>query len=117
MAEGSWGPEDGSLEVSTGLCPDAWLEQELPEDVPSGALLTAELWHTGLDAAEPAEAHVAVLIGDRVGWDATAAIPSGPTLWEVAVVVDAPVAAGETVTLHLHNHGDNAWKLGPVTIE
>jgi len=115
--DGSWGPEGATLEVETGLCHYAWLEQPLPRAVPLGAVLTADLWHTGLDAAEPAEAHVALLLGDRVVWEAWAAIPSDPTLWEIAVVVDEPLLAGELVGLHLHNHGDNAWTLGPVTIE
>jgi hypothetical protein len=115
--EGSWGPEGDALEVETGLCHYAWLEQVSPEDVPTGAVLAADLWHTGLDAAEPAEAHVAVLLGDRVVWEAWAAIPQDPTLWDVRVLLDEPLLAGEPVGLHLHNHGDNAWKLGPVTIE
>jgi len=115
--EGSWGEEDGALEVSTGLCRYAWLEQPVATRVPSGAVLRAEVWHTGLDAPEPAEAHVALLMGETVAWEAWAAVPSDPTLWEVLLDVDTPLAAGEPLRLHLHNHGANAWKLGPVTIE
>lgn len=114
---GSWGPEGAALEVDTGVCRYAWLEQTLPRAVVAGATLTADLWHTGLDAPEPAEAHVAILLGDRVMWETWAAIPSSATAWTISFGIDEPLAAGERIGLHLHNHGDNAWKLGPVTID
>ena len=81
-----------------------------------GDLLSVELWHTGLDAAEEAEAHAAIVLGDEVLWEAFVDIPDDARVWSLELELPADVPRGELLGLHLHNHGDNVWKLGPVLV-
>ena len=60
-------------------------------------------------AAQPAQAHVALLIGQSVLWEKTIAIPSEFQFYEETLRIDGDVPAGTPVYFHLHNHGDNAW--------
>jgi len=112
----SWRPDGGALEVETGACHYAWLVQEVPADLVAGSVLSADVWHSALDALEPAEGHVALVLDGELIWEATRSIPGEPGILEVDVVLQHDVEAGALLGLHLHNHGDNAWNLGPVTI-
>jgi hypothetical protein len=106
--------ENGALEVQTGVCSYFSVHQPSLKIVSEGGPVHLVMWHSTLDAAEPGEAHVAVLFGDDVAWEQTVEIPSPPRVYEP--VIEAPaVALDEPVSVHLHNHGDNAWTF--LTIE
>ncbi|HHO49408.1 MAG TPA: hypothetical protein ENK18_00720 [Deltaproteobacteria bacterium] len=103
--------EGGKLEVNTGLCSYAWLEQPLLAGLLPGDEVEVSLWHQDLISEEPAEGHVALLIGDQVVWEITVSIPAEATPYTESVVVAFAAEVGEPLQLHLHNHGANTWNL------
>lgn len=103
--------EGGKLEVNTGLCNYAWLEQPMLADLLPGDEVELSLWHQELVAEEPAEGHVAILIGEQVLWELVVAIPADATPYTESVVVAFAAEVGEPIQLHLHNHGANTWNL------
>lgn len=110
-----WFIERGFLEINTGSCNYSLLEHPSLLDMPKGAEVQFELWHFDLLAAEPATAHVALLFGDDVQWEAEIAIPQYGTVRNESFHATRALAAGEPVRFHLHNHGQNTWTLGNVT--
>lgn len=111
-----WGPEGLALEVETDACDYAWLVQPVTRSLGAGAWLEGEMWSGPLDASEPAEAHVAILLEDEVVWEIYLQIPGPPEVHPIAVELDAPIPLDTQLGLHLHNHGDNVWNLGPLTL-
>ncbi len=103
--------EGGKLEVDTGLCGYAWLEQPMAADLIVGDVVEISMWHQDLVAEEPAEGHVAILVGDEILWEVTVAIPAEPTPYTESVQVPFAAEAGAPIQLHLHNHGANTWNL------
>ncbi|MCB9699944.1 MAG: hypothetical protein H6738_24365 [Alphaproteobacteria bacterium] len=112
---GAWSVEvDGTssaLEIDTTFCDYVVLRQPSLAEVLPGDLVRARITHDALTAEAPAEAHLAVVVGDVTVLDATVPIPdeAGEDLAEV--VVDEGCPEGATIWLHLHNHGDNSWAL------
>lgn len=104
--------ESEQLEVETDLCNYALVNFSLLQDVPKGTPADLLLLHTGLWAEEPATAHVALLINDVVFWEQEEPIPASAEFffYEGEFPVDAQ--EGDTVQLHIHNHGANDWRLG-----
>lgn len=113
----TWGVEGQALEIETGACAFAWFVQPVDVAIDPGAHVVAELWHGVLDAAEPATAHAALSVDGGVVWEATVDIPGEPDIAPIDAVAPDGAAAGALLGLHLHNHGDNAWSLGPVSVE
>lgn len=110
----SWGVEIIEvpvLEVDTGACNYANLEQPLLERIRKGDTLHLVLGHGDLVADEPSQAHVAVVIDGEVLWQTTEPIPGIQRDYDLWIESDASVAAGAPVLLHLHNHGSNTWNL------
>lgn len=108
----AWGWENGALEVQTGLCTYAVLGQ--PPQVPLRRRdrIVGDIWHEDLDAAEPATGHVALLLGDTVLWEATAAIPGPAATWSFDVPIPRDADLDAPIIVHLHNHGWNSWTIG-----
>ncbi|MEZ4316674.1 MAG: hypothetical protein R3F61_04200 [Myxococcota bacterium] len=106
--------EDGVFEVQTGICTYLAVEQPLPRELRPRDRIVGAVWHEGLDAAEPGEAHVALWVDDVVVWEAYRPIPDAATLLEIDVEIDAP--ASDRIGFHLHNHGYNAWNLTALEI-
>jgi hypothetical protein len=115
--EGAYAEEDGALEVETGYCNYASFHQPLLSPVRRGDTLHAVLLHADLVFEEPAEAHVALVLGDRVVWQRQVAIPAEAALYDVSFSADQDLQAGSDVVFHLHNHGYNAWKLLSLELE
>ncbi len=105
-----WSVEGATLEVDTGACSLAVLEQPLLADVRPSDTLEVVFWHNQLVAEEPAEGHLALLIDGEVIFERAIAIPSEPQAYteEVTGVAAEP---GALLQLHLHNHGANSWNL------
>lgn len=107
----AWYEEDGALEVETGYCNYLSLAQPSKAPINKGDSVHLVLWHGQLRFDEPAEAHVAVSIGNRVIFDQQVEIPSAGGIFDVLIPFADSVAEGEKVEFHLHNHGYNTWTL------
>jgi hypothetical protein len=105
----AWGPELGGLEIQTGTCNYFFATQPSLAAIESGDAIDVVVFHDRLDAAEPAEGHVAILLGEEVVWEAHVEIPAEANVLEARIVSERAWPAGATVGLHLHNHGYNAW--------
>jgi hypothetical protein len=108
--------EGEELDIDTNFCNYAMIEQPGLVEVKEGATITLSMRHFDLTAAEPATAHVALLLGETIAWERTLVIP-GPA--EVITVdFDAPVdhPLGAPVRFHLHNHGQNSWTLSSIMV-
>lgn len=108
--EAAWGPEGGAFEVQTGVCSYAAFDQPLPVELRAGDLLAVTVWHDFLDAPEPSEGHVAVVIGDQVVWDAQVHIPALSASLEGLVELADDPPPDARLGVHLHNHGYNSWR-------
>ena len=108
----TWGEEGGRLEVQTGVCDFAWLVQPTLISLKAGDTISVASWHQGLDAGEPAEGHLALVLDGELLWELWASIPSPPEVFTDEVVVERDVPAGAEVGVHLHNHGFNSWSVG-----
>ncbi len=100
-----------TLEVDTGLCTYAFLEQPLPGSLRPGDRLEIALWHADLVSDAPGEGHIALLAGGAVLWETTRPIPTSPCAITDVVPVGVAAQAGSPLQLHLHNHGANTWNL------
>ena len=108
--------EYDGVEISTADCSYAQLVQELRVDVAAGQRARIVAWHQELVAEEEAQAHLAVLIGSTVIWEQMPGIPSLAQSWDEELELPVDAAAGERVTLHLHNHGSNTWTLQSLSL-
>ncbi len=106
----AWGEEGGGFEVQTGVCDYAAFDQPLVAPLAKGDIVEISVWYDTLDAAEPATAHVAVLLGDRVLWEETVDIPAPSAALDAAVRLDFTPSPDSRLGLHLHNHGYNSWR-------
>ena len=103
--------EGGTLEVETGPCPYADLDHPLAAPVREGDRIEVLGWHGALAAEEPAEAHIALLLGRVILWERTLPIPSEADVWADEVIAPTSGEEGDPLRLHLHNHGPNSWNL------
>lgn len=95
--------------VDTSRCNYLAVHQSLLSDLEAGDRLRMRLWHFQLAAAEPAEAHAALLVDGEVVWEETVAIPAESQLFRPEWQAEQTYTAGTDVTFHLHNHGANTW--------
>jgi len=112
----SWGAELGGLEIQTGTCAYFYATQPALVAIEPGDAVEVVMFHDNLDAAEPAEGHVALLLGDTVVWERVVEIPADANVLEGRWIADRNLPADTPVGLHLHNHGYNAWTLLEVTV-
>lgn len=114
---GGWLFEPQGFEVNTLLCNYAMFTAPAQASVIAGSRVVATLYHFDLVAAEPAVAHVALLLGERVVWETEVAIPGKANAFDIDVTIDETVPAGTPVYFHLHNHGQNTWTLAALEVE
>ena len=112
----TWGPEWGRLEIQTGACNYLFLRQPSLAPIDRGDALEVVVFHDALDAAEPAQGHVALLIEDEVVWEQTVDIPAEAEVLQEQIPIDESWPEGAAIGLHLHNHGYNAWTLAELTV-
>ena len=114
---------DTVLEMDTGVCDYMSLEQPMLVGVEEGQTLGLEMFHFDLTAPEPAEAHIALLLGETVVWERVIPIPGGPggsapaEVWQETFSSEVSAPAGTPLRLHLHNHGQNTWNLTEIWAE
>lgn len=110
----TFGPELGMFEVQTGACDYGAFAQPLIVDVRRGDRLVGTVWHDDLDAPEPAEAHVAVLLGDRLLWEIVVPLPGPANVHPFDVTLPEDANMGTPLGFHVHNHGFNSWRIAAV---
>jgi hypothetical protein len=104
-----WIVEGDALEIRTEFCNYAALTQQALLDLAPGTELELVLSHSTLNFNAPANAHIALSIGDHTVWEKHIPIPSEGALYKETVTLPVAVGSGDAIQLHLHNHGDNAW--------
>lgn len=104
----------GVLVAETDVCNYVSVVQPLEEALPAGATIRLPMWHLQLFAPEPAEGHLAFLVGEELLLEYVVPIPSPAYIETRDLVVTRAQPAGTKVQLHLHNHGQNHWRIGPV---
>ena len=112
-----FGIEDGLFEVDTGLCPNAAFVQPSGVPVRVGDEIEVIVLHDALYSEEEGtDAHIGIAIGDAIAWETRIPIPAEPGFLrpKFASEVDAP--RGTPVTLHIHNHGINSYRLLSATV-
>jgi hypothetical protein len=105
-----WSIEGATVEVDTGACALAVLEQPLLADVRPSDTLEVVFWHNQLVAEEAAEGHLALLIDGAVIYERSVPIPQEPQAYTESFP-GITAAPGALLQLHLHNHGANSWNL------
>ena len=108
--------EDGFFEVETDACEYATFVQPAKLAVSAEQQVRLNFWHSPLSNPEPAQAHVALQLGDQLLWEKTIAIPNDAKVYDEYLTLEKAIEAGELVYFHLHNHGNNAWRLGTIEI-
>jgi hypothetical protein len=112
----AWGLEAGGLEIQTGACNYFFVTQPSLAAIEAGDAVDIVVFHQYLDAPEPAEGHVAILVGHDVVWEAHVEIPAEADVLEARVVAERAWPVGTPVGVHLHNHGYNAWTVLDVSV-
>jgi len=105
------------FEVRTEGCNWASLQQPLPAKARAGAWLVGEVFHNTLWAEDPTTGHLALAVGDDVVWEAFPAIPGPFQTYPIDVQLPSAYPEGTLVTLHVHNHGPNAYTWLPLSVE
>ena len=106
-----WYPEADLLEVDTRFCNYAALEQPLAEPLRAGDTLSLAFHHFDLTAPEPSEGHLMLFVGQEPLFEYRVPIPAPGDRREVALTVAEDAPAGTPLYLHLHNHGQNNWRV------
>ncbi len=109
--EFGFGDELGVFEVDTGLCNYGVFAQPSLAPAPGGRPVTVVFTHDDLVAESSASGHVLLAIGDAVIVDEEVPIPKPYGLLQYEFTPAAEIPAGTIVTLHLHNHGYNNWRV------
>jgi hypothetical protein len=112
-APGGFGAESGVLEVQTEFCPYLTVSQPLGVDLAKGTKIESILWHLELFSGEPTEGHIALKFADQIV-EAHPRIPGPEAFYTVDWTLPEDVPAGTLAHFHVHNHGFNSWRLGPV---
>ena len=108
--------EGSSLEIDAGACDYLVLTQGSLDTVAAGEVVRFIVRHGELDAGEPAEGHVGLVLD---GWDLldeAVSIPSGEASWTLSTEAPRGILEGAPILLHLHNHGANTWNLDSLTV-
>lgn len=111
-----WIVEPQGFEIRTTYCNYGMFSQPSMVPVKPGDRIVAMLYHFDLASAEPATAHLALLLGPRVLWERQIEIPGKANAFNAEITADFSAPAGTPVYLHLHNHGRNEWTLASMGV-
>lgn len=118
--DGSLGPdvlgEEEVFDFEMATCDYATVMQPTLASVSRGEWIKVRVFHFDLTAPEPAEAHLAIQLGDVTPIDQRIPIPSEGALISEAWQADADVPIGTPVYVHVHNHGDNSWSVIEISV-
>jgi hypothetical protein len=110
--QSGYGVEDGFFEVTTDACDYGTFEQPVLIGATRAEKIRLLFWHSPLSASEPAEAHVALGINGQVLWEQYISIPNDAIVYDETISVLEDFEKGDSLHYHLHNHGNNSWRLG-----
>lgn len=111
-----FGIEDGFFEVETDVCHYATFVQPSLLSVTTDVQLRLNFWHSPLSNPEPAQAHIAFQTKGQLLWEKEIAIPHGAIVYDETFSLNEAITKGDAIYFHLHNHGNNAWRLGTLEI-
>ena len=77
----------------------------------AGEELQIRIWHSELNADEPAIGYVGLAIGEDIVWEGEVSIPSEAGPLEGTITLTDSIELGEPLRVHVHNHGENTWTL------
>ena len=103
--------EDETLELATNDCVFFWVGIPIVADVRAGETLELVTTHGSLFARDPASAHLRIDLDEDPLIDRAVAIPSADAIDIVRVTSALPHKAGAMLRVHLHNHGQNNWRV------
>ncbi len=106
-----WMVEEDILEVRTEFCNYLSISQQSLLDLKAGTSLELALSHSALNFNAPASAHIAVSIGGTPIWETNVPIPSDRAIIKETLVLPFAVSRGDSIEVHLHNHGNNTWEI------
>jgi hypothetical protein len=109
--ETGWVVEEEELEVRTEFCNYLSLSQNSLLDLATGTELEFVLSHSELNFNAPATAHFAISIAGTPIWETSVEIPSENDIIKPKIVLPFAVSQGDSIEVHLHNHGDNTWAI------
>ena len=107
---------DPAFEIKTDLCNYGTVGQPSLAPIVAGDEIKIRGWHWDLESEEPAEAHIAIAIGDQVVWEELIAIPSPASMLTADLVADRDAPQGTEVQFHVHNHGINSYDVISVEV-
>jgi len=107
--DSGWLVEEDTLEIRTEFCNYLSLAQQALLDLEVGTELELAMSHSDLNFNAPSEAHLALSIGGNTLWESTIPIPSDSSIIKETISLPFAVNRGDSIEVHLHNHGDNAW--------
>lgn len=111
-----YGVEGEFFEMDTGQCSYATFVQPVATAPASGEELSFVFWHLALWGPDGATAHIAVQVADQLLWQQELALPVTERATEAQMTLPRDIAAGEPIYFHVHNHGSNSYRIGPVTV-
>lgn len=114
-SEQGFGPESAYFEVETDRCPWGSWAQELDAELRAGDVIEFDFHHLDLRAPVPATAVVELGVGEQVLWTLRRDIPSPAAFEQVEIEIDRAFEGG-LAWFHVHNHGDNSYRLGTVRL-
>lgn len=104
--------EDDTLEVQTGDCNYVNAVQPMLAAVAEGDWLELLMYHSSLVSPDgPGAAHFSLWVGDNSFWDHAIAIPAAGEVYAIQMQSTWSAPAEAPVTVHLHNHGANSWRV------
>ncbi len=107
--------EDDTLELETDDCLLFWTGIPLLGATRAGEALTLVTTHGALAARAPAEAHIRVDLDGETLVDRRLPIPSPDAVDIETVTPSRDHGTGARLTVHLHNHGANSWRVVSLT--
>ncbi|MEN0066618.1 MAG: hypothetical protein AAGA48_31080 [Myxococcota bacterium] len=109
-----WWVGDGLVETSTALCGLLSIGQPLLDGLQAGERLETTIDWDVLQAEVPAEAHIALWVGQEVVAERWLSVPGPAGFERITWSVRRDVAKGTQMGWHLHNHGENTYRFGPL---
>lgn len=104
--------DPGFLDVSTESCDYVLITQPLLRGLRAGEVIEIESGHLILFNPDgDASGHMALGIDGQLIWEREVLIPAGAQVYFDSVTLAQDFPAGAQLTLHLHNHGANEWRL------
>lgn len=104
-------PEYGGVELDTGICNHITLSQPASVAVAQGASVQVVGWHSTLASEAPGTGHMRLMFGDHEVWSIESMIPGPARSFDETFINPVELAPGDSVYLHVRNHGANTWNI------